>query len=304
MDDEINPYAPRTLKVRDPLKDALLLRDLEAINLQTRKVLGAMPHNGIPVQSKRKPLQNLQSTPTPAAPPEEEPPMPKLSTPVAAVASVVLAACATTGVATPTPNSSQESAAVPMARYTYPDPPVVTSGELVPGGDSAGKPSSHKAVEWPLRFKEHNFEPRCFDTLECHVRYDDFDFNFDKPTRSSASYGDDYLKDWSGSYGGVRNFPRPAQVKWRSKDGTSHEAEIDIATIFRDELVRHYVPREEVAEVPNGKIVVDPSILLEVNDRTIRVYMKAYVPTRHLQIPGNSYSTARRDLVMVKEFTY
>lgn len=304
MDEANNPYAPRKRKARDPLKDIALLRDLEAINIRVRAEFGPRPPGGLPIQAKRKPLQNLRDIPPPPALPEEEPAMPKLSTPVAAAASVVLAACATTGVATPTSQPSTEVAPMSQAPYTYPDPPVATSGELAPGSDSSNKPSSHQPVEWPLRFKEHSFEPRCFDTQECHVRYDDFDFNFDKPSRSSASYGDDYLKDWSGSYGGVKNFPAPAKVTWRSKDGTAHEAEIDIAAIFSDELVRHYVPKDEVAEVPNGKILVDPSILLEVNDRTIRVYMKAYVPTKHLQVPGNQYSTARRDLVMVKAFTY
>ncbi|WP_245357344.1 hypothetical protein [Stenotrophomonas rhizophila] len=231
--------------------------------------------------------------------------MPKMPLQVAAVASLALAACATPRAATSQPTEIQESKPMHGARYTYPDPPVVTSGELVSEGDPAiSAKMNYKPVEWPLRFEKHSFGPRCYDTLECHVIYDNFKFGGDKPTRSSASYGPDYLKGWNGSYGAVPNFPSAAKVIWRSKDGTLHEAEIDIGEIFKDRLVRHFVPREEVSDAPDGKIVVSPSILLEVNDRTIRVYMNAFVPTKHMQIPGNRRSGFRDDLYLAKTYEY
>jgi hypothetical protein len=185
--------------------------------------------------------------------------------------------------------------------------PVVTTGELAPLGDPAIRARMNiRPVEWPLRFKSHQFGARCYDTLECDVRYYDQRINHGdpKPTRSSASFGTDYLKGWNGGYGGIKNFPPPARVKWRSKDGASHEAEIDIGELFKDELVRHNVPREEVSDEPDGKWENEPSILLEVNDRTIRVYTSAHIPTKHLQIPGNQYSGFRNDLIMVKTYTY
>lgn len=191
------------------------------------------------------------------------------------------------------------------ARYTYPDSPVVTSGELAPKGDpSTAAKMNYRPVEWPMRFKQHSFGPRCYDTLECHVIYDNFAFGGDKPTRPSASFGPNYLAGWDGSYSGVRNFPQPAKVAWRSKDGASHEAEIDFGEIFKDDLVKHFVPQEEVSELPDGINIVNPSILLEVNDRTIRIYMSAYVPTKHLQIAGNPRSGFRDDLVLVRTFNY
>ncbi|WP_312316130.1 hypothetical protein [Stenotrophomonas sp.] len=231
--------------------------------------------------------------------------MPRIPKHMTAAASLALAACATTGGASPPTHKMQESAPMAHARFTYPETPVLTSGELAPAGDPAkAAEMNDRAPAWPLRFDKHNFSARCHDTLSCEVVYDDVRHGSEKPTRSSASYGPDYLKDWNGGHGGIRNFPPPARVVWTSKDGSAHEAEIDIGEIFSDQLVRHYVPREEVADVPNGQISVHPAILLEVNDRTIRVYMKAFIPTKHLQTPGNTLSAVRRDLVLVKTYTY
>jgi len=93
--------------------------------------------------------------------------MPKMPLQVAAVASLALAACATPRAATSQPTEIQESKPMHGARYTYPDPPVVTSGELVSEGDPAiSAKMNYKPVEWPLRFEKHSFGPRCYDTLE------------------------------------------------------------------------------------------------------------------------------------------
>ena len=102
----------------------------------------------------------------------------------------------------------------------------------------------------------------------------------------------------------IRNFPPPAQVSWRSKDGEAHTTEIDIGELFADEIIRHNVEREEMADVPDGEFRRDPSILLEVNDHTIRIYMRAHIPTKALQKPGNRYSDFRNDLVLIKTYTF
>ncbi len=222
---------------------------------------------------------------------------------VSTLALLALSACVHSGATAP--SSTQEHNAMELPSQQSPIPPVVTSGELSPQGDPViSARMNFKPIEWPLRFSTFSFGARCHDTLECHIPFGRLDLGNRKPTQSSASYGPDYLEGWSGGYGGVRNFPPPVKVTWRSKDGTAHEATIDIGEIFKDERVLHYVPREEVADAPGGTYDHDPSILLEVNDRTIRVYMRAFVPTKHLQIPGNRYSDARDDLILVKTYTY
>lgn len=161
--------------------------------------------------------------------------------------------------------------------------------------------------QWPLRFKEHSFSVFTYDTYGCRVIYAgqlQIKQDPNKLKRSSASYGPEWQKNWSGVLGGIRNFPPPLEVSWRSKDGQPHEARIDFGEIFKDEVILHNVPREEMADVPYGKYQFDPAILLEVNDRTIRVYMRAHIPTKHLQKPGNVYSDFRDDLILVRTYTY
>ena len=180
----------------------------------------------------------------------------------------------------------------------------MSTSPSIPSSASAN-PINLAPVEWPLRFKRHNFGARCYDTLECKVIYDNFDHGTDKPTPSSADRGPDYLKGWNGSYGGIDNFPNPAKVIWRSKDGVAHEAEIDIGEIFKDELIRHHVSREEMADLPDGKYASNPSILLEVNDRTIRVYMSARIPLKkEVEIAGHIRNDCRYDVILVKTYTY
>lgn len=217
----------------------------------------------------------------------------------ALVAGLVLAACA---------NSTapvKDSSAMTTPLSPPPSPPVVTSGELAPTGDpvKAGQ-MNVRPVDWPLRFNDHNFGARCYDTLECKVIYNDFDHGEAEPTKPSSAYGPDYLKGWRGGYLGVENFPGPAKVIWRTKDGVEHQAEIEIGEIFKDEVVLHHVPREEMADLPDGKFDGSPSILMEVNGSTIRVYMTAMAFTKHLQRPESKHSDYRNDLILVKTYTF
>ena len=159
-------------------------------------------------------------------------------------------------------------------------------------------------ADWPLFFVSHTFGAACYSTYGCKVRYNDF-LHVDDPEDvlqlSSQSLGPKYPGVLSGGYLGVRNFPSPADVSWRSLDGTAHHATIDIGEIFADRLIRHNVAREEI---PKEIGIPDPEIILEVNDRTINVYMRAFIPTKNLQIVDNPYSGHRDDLIRVHSETY
>lgn len=156
---------------------------------------------------------------------------------------------------------------------------------------------------FPLRFTVHDFEAYCFNTLACTVIYNDYDFtraNADKPSGPPSSA--DYREHWPfASHIGIRNFPAPAEVRWKSLDGEAHEAKVDIGKIFKDERVLYLVPD---AEIPDRSWDGEPGIFLEVYDRTINVYMKAFIVTKTEQIPGNKYSNARTDVILAWTHTY
>jgi hypothetical protein len=162
--------------------------------------------------------------------------------------------------------------------------------------------------QWPLKFKRHSFGVYSYDTYGCKVWYANTWQAMESDTklqRSSDSYGPDYQRNWSGGHIDIKNFPPPAQVTWRSRDGQPHEALIDIGEIFKDQLIFHNVPREEMSDVPHGEYQFDPAILLEVNDRTIRVYMRAMIfLKRRVEVAGQMRADFRSDLVLVRTYTY
>ena len=172
---------------------------------------------------------------------------------------------------------------------------------------AATSPTAHEpddGVEWPLKFKAHYFGAHCFSTYGCKVHYRGMlraDDPEDELAPTSEALGDKYPHILSARMGPIPNFPPPAKVSWRAKDGTPLEAEVDIGEIFRDELIRHHVAREDAT--PNATSGA-PGIILEVNDRTINVYMRAHISTRELQQPDNRYSNFRADLIKVFNRTY
>ncbi|MFP7723261.1 hypothetical protein [Lysobacter sp. A3-1-A15] len=172
-------------------------------------------------------------------------------------------------------------------------------------GGSAGA-SSHQSLpfEWPLRFEKHNFQVMGYEVRDLKVHYADRwqrfrDDGVLQPSR--ASFGPNYQLNWGGGHGSIKNFPAPARVSWRSRDGDSLEATVDVGKIFADQLIRHRVPREQI---PDHATFGPPTVILEVNDRTINVYMRSYVGTKELQIPGNPYSHGRDDVILAYTQTY
>ena len=131
-----------------------------------------------------------------------------------------------------------------------------------------------------LHFKQHSFGSLCFDTYGCKVVYAglvDADDPPDKKWKSfsewAGSEGESALKKaGGGGYIGIRNFPAPARVSWKSKDGTFHTAEVDIGKIFKDEVIIHHLPLREFPHAPENTLQ-DVTIVLVVDDRTIKVYM-------------------------------
>ena len=157
----------------------------------------------------------------------------------------------------------------------------------------------------PLRFAQHNFVAYCYNTIGCQVIYDRHYQVEDGPDEvSPPPPAGNYKTNWNASYLGIENFPAPAQVRWKSLDGVQHEAKVDMAAIFKDQLVWHKVPKADMADFFHGPVAGEPGIILVVNDRAIDVYTKMFIPTKTEQIPGNKDSDFRDDLFLAWTHTY
>jgi len=180
--------------------------------------------------------------------------------------------------------------------------PAMTTSPSARADATADSGPAGTVADWPLTFKHHQFGVVCFDTQACEVDYNGFSFGSPEPSQTKANLSaDDYARATTASYGPVARTAAPARVSWRSKDGTALQAEIDIAELFKDGLVRHRVPR---ADIPDGVSIGATHVLLEIDDRTISVLTRTMIPTREPQIPGNRFSSFRDDLIEVSSRSY
>lgn len=170
---------------------------------------------------------------------------------------------------------------------------------------------------WPLRFFRHSFGAACFNTMACSLIYNQHQFGtrrrspdgelYDKPSGPSLER---WRAEWSGSYGLLpvegRTFPGPVEIEWASMDGMSHAVSIDLDEIFKDRLILHNLTRDEVKAPWLDTLSIQPivpSILVEVNDRTVNVFMRALIATSE-QVPEGSMGRLRNDLVTAWTQTY
>jgi hypothetical protein len=164
------------------------------------------------------------------------------------------------------------------------------------------RPYTGTVADWPLFFNHLQFGVACFDTQGCEVTYHQFEFGTPATTKPLAEWAPQaYDRLMTASYGPVPRTSPPAQVRWRCKDGTPLEAEVDIAAIFADGAIRHEVPREDI---PEEVSMGSTHVLVEVEDRTINVYTRTMIPTKREQIPGNRFSAFRNDLIKVYSKTH
>ncbi|MFC4765391.1 hypothetical protein [Dyella koreensis] len=167
---------------------------------------------------------------------------------------------------------------------------------------------------WPLRFYSHSFGARHFHTQRCQIIYNNNSFTRltgDKPAGPPPV--PNWQDDWSAHYGvvpsdhGGRTFPGPVELWWTSLDGVTHEATLDLDALFKERLILHSLAKDEIPEgwlAGCSRDPISPDILVEVNDRTVSIYMRALVATKEEQIPGNPHSKGRNDLMLAWTHTY
>jgi hypothetical protein len=176
---------------------------------------------------------------------------------------------------------------------------LIACTSAMPTHDSSHSSDTLSQKKADLRFTTHNFAAWCFDTLSCRVLYNNrYEAREDK---LSLPLTQEFFRRMDAVTLGIANFPPPAVVTWQSKDGVAHEATVDIGEIFKDQRILHNVSEKDI---PEDAYVGPPGIILVVNDRTISVYMKAFIPLKEPRVPGNSNSDYRKDLVLAYSRTY
>lgn len=172
---------------------------------------------------------------------------------------------------------------------------------------------------WPLRFHSHSFDATCFNTLACSIVYDRRQFGTQKVDHRGEPYDDlsgeppfeTWRQRWAGHHSVTpvngKTFPSHVEIKWKSLSGNLHAATLNLDKMFRHRLVLHNVTREDVRSAwLDAKSIhpVSPDILVEVNDRTINVFMRALVVTEAAREPGNANSYFRDELMLAWTCNY
>jgi hypothetical protein len=125
-----------------------------------------------------------------------------------------------------------------------------------------------------LKFSSHSFAIFCYGGIS------DVCIDYAQSRHDLTSAGimpekrpqdeDRYPSGTSGSY---VPFAGPITARWKTRDGNSLEASVDLDTIFPERAVNH-------GQDPNlihraDPFVIPPIILIEVDDRTVSIYLLA-----------------------------
>lgn len=262
--DEAESVRPSSLKpvhrlsMTDRHYDLQLLRELSIVNARVRSELGPFPVGGIPLEVKRRP--DLRTAPSHAEMIYEE---------------------------------VREDEKMDMKYLAMAAAMTVTTG-CHSGIKSWHMKSKVENGVLKIPFYDHSFGASCFDTLRCRVLYGNaYVVNSGSP---SGPFTERDRNNLSGGWANL-DFPSVARVLWTSKDGTNHDETIDLGEIFHSGMVR-YAPDLDINDVHLSVPPSAPDIVLVVEDRSIHVYMKAWIWLLHPTDPTNTLSNLRTDPVV------
>jgi hypothetical protein len=105
-----------------------------------------------------------------------------------------------------------------------------------------------------------------------------------------------------GTIGGFRAFEGPLGIEWRSRDGSQHSETLDLEAIFRDRIVPHKEDPDRIDE-SMPMIPRSPTIAIEVNDRTLSLYMDVFIALRPTD-PSSKSRDSRRNRTLVFSKSY
>lgn len=180
--------------------------------------------------------------------------------------------------------------------------PMTIESTAGDAGPENGRSTYNRLLDGPLRIRGHNIGAYCFSTWGCRVAYGRHLIEDQAPDRWQRPLPDfpGLRERMNGSMLAYRAFEGPVRIEWRDAQKQPLQMELDLAAIFPDRLIRHDVPDELIDPETT---VGPPDIIIEVNDRTVRLYMRAHIPLKAPRIPGNPSSNFIDESVLVLERT-
>lgn len=162
---------------------------------------------------------------------------------------------------------------------------------------------------WPLRFDRFSFDARCYNTLHCSVIFAKQHqiTERDRFSPSGEPRSVDWKDNWTAGFAIAPSdvFSPIIEIWWTAMDGVERSTKLNFDKIFPDRLVLHNAQEHEVKD---GWGLDDRSrrveILLEVNDRTINVYMRGLVELKQPRDPAIRNSDNLRDLMLAWTKTF
>lgn len=122
-----------------------------------------------------------------------------------------------------------------------------------------------------LKFSQHDLNIQVYSASDVYLVYAGTPHTLAKGSLAAAKTERDnnrYPNFKSGTY---PTFAGPVEVKWTAADGSKLHASLDFDQIFKERKVLHQDDASRLYK--NDPTDGDPTIIVEVNDRSLNVYM-------------------------------
>jgi hypothetical protein len=126
----------------------------------------------------------------------------------------------------------------------------------------------------PLTFKTHSLAMTCFNASNMKVKYGQFVTNHCSNELARAKIPQDDT-ELPSRIVAIPAFLGPLHVQWQALDGTALSETLNLDEIFKGKVVLHNEDPKQLE--PTLPLIMDPTIVVEVNDRTLTIYMNAYM---------------------------
>jgi hypothetical protein len=141
------------------------------------------------------------------------------------------------------------------------------------------------AIAGPLTFKTHALATACYSASNMRVTYGSYRTSMcAKPAREKVPQDDVRIL---GAAVSLRAYAGSLQVEWKTRNGAQLSETLDLAKIFNGRTILHQEDPHRID--PSLPTSGDPTIVVEVNDKTLTVYMDV-----EIVLLASESGTARR----------